>query len=35
MENMVDRPRIPAPVRLKGGRLTLAEIDAAKKVGRK
>ena len=35
MENMVDRPRFPAPVKLKGGRLTLAEIDAAKKVGRK
>ena len=35
MENMVDRPRFPAPIKLKGGKLTLAEIDAAKKVGRK
>ena len=35
MENMVDCPRFPAPIKLKGGKLTLAEIDAAKKVGRK
>ncbi len=35
MENMVERPRFPAPVTLKGGRLTLAEIDAARKSGRK
>jgi hypothetical protein len=35
MENMVDRPRFPDPVTLKGGRLTLAEIDAARKAGRK
>jgi hypothetical protein len=35
MENMAERPHFPAPVMLKGGRLTLAEIDAARKVGRK
>jgi len=35
MENMAERPRFPAPVMLKGGRLTLSEIDAAKKAGRK
>ena len=36
MENMVGtRPTFPAPVRLSGGKLTLAEIDAAKKVGRR
>ena len=28
-------PKFPAPIMLKGGKLTLAEIDAAKKAGRK
>ena len=35
MENMAERPAFPAPKRLSGGRLTLAEIDAARKAGRK
>ena len=35
MENMVQETRFPEPIRLPGGRLTLAEIDAAKKAGRK
>ena len=35
MDNMCEKPTFPAPVKLKGGRLTLAEIDAARKAGRK
>ena len=36
MENMVETtPAFPDPIRLSGDRLTLAEIDAAKKAGRK
>lgn len=35
MENMTERPTFPVPIRLSGGRLTLAEIDAARKAGRK
>lgn len=35
MDNMHERPKFPAPVKLQGGRLTLAEIDAARKAGRK
>ncbi len=35
MKNMVERPAFPEPIRLSGGRLTLAEIDAARKAGRK
>lgn len=36
MENMDETPpAFPAPLRLSGDRLTLAEIDAAKKAGRK
>jgi hypothetical protein len=35
MENMVQETRFPEPIRLPGGRITLAEIDAAKKAGRK
>jgi hypothetical protein len=35
MENMSGHADFPAPVRLKGGRLTMDEIDTAKKAGRK
>ena len=36
MENMVETPTaFPDPIRLSGDRLTLAEINAAKKAGRK
>lgn len=35
MENMAGRTTFPKPVRLAGGPLTLAEIDAARKAGRK
>ena len=35
MENMSGHADFPAPVRLKGGRLTMDEIDIAKKAGRK
>ena len=36
MENMDETPpAFPAPLRLSGDRLSLAEIDAAKKAGRK
>ena len=35
MNNMVAQAAFPKPVRLTGGQLTLAEIDAAKKEGRK
>ncbi len=35
MENLGGRTDFPAPVRLKGKRLTLEEIDGAKKAGRK
>ena len=36
MENMGGaKPAFPAPVRLPGGKLTLAEIDSAKKAGRR
>ena len=35
MENMVQETRFPEPIHLPGGRITLAEIDAAKKAGRK
>ena len=35
MTNMAGRTALPAPVKLGGGRLTLTEIDAAKKAGRK
>lgn len=30
-----EKPSFPAPVRLRGGTLSLADIDAAKKAGRK
>jgi len=36
MENMIcEKSVFPAPIRLPGGRLTLADIDAAKKAGRR
>ena len=35
MENMTGKAAFPKPVRLAGGRLTMSEIDAAKKAGRK
>lgn len=36
MANMAGRTSaFPAPIKLTGGRLTLAEIDAARKAGRK
>ncbi len=36
MTNMTGRASaFPAPIKLTGGRLTLAEIDAARKAGRK
>jgi hypothetical protein len=35
MDNMCEKPAFPSPVKLNGGRLTLAEIDAARRAGRK
>ncbi|MBR4172306.1 MAG: hypothetical protein IKR48_11705 [Kiritimatiellae bacterium] len=35
MENMTEKATFPEPIRLPGGRVTLAEIDSAKKAGRK
>ena len=35
MRNMVANQDFPEPVQISGGRLTLAEIDAAKKAGRR
>ena len=35
MTNMAERTAFPAPIKLSESRLTLAEIDAAKKAGRK
>ncbi len=35
MTNMTGRTAFPAQIKLGGSRLTLAEIDAAKKAGRK
>lgn len=35
MENMSGKSAFPSPVRVSGTHLTLAEIDAAKKAGRK
>ena len=36
MKNMsVTQPSFPVPIRLSGGRLTLGDIDAAKKAGRR
>lgn len=35
MSNMATKPDFPAPVHIPGDALTLAEIDAAKKVSRR
>jgi len=35
MRNMATNPDFPEPVQIPGGILTLAEIDAAKKAGRR
>ncbi len=35
MANMEQENAFPDPIRLPGGKITLAEIDAAKKAGRK
>ena len=35
MDNMHEKQAFPLPVKLKGGKLTLAEIDAARKAGRR